>query len=313
MSRPNTFKYEDVPDLTGQVALITGASAGIGKATVAALAKKGAHVICVGRNPEKSNAAIAEIIRATGNPKIEYIEADFGDLASVDRAATSFLERDLPLNMFIMNAGAMFSNFELSKDGIEKQFATNHLSHFLLTKRLLPSIEKTALSGTPVRIVAVSSMSQSWVPPEGIALDKVNDEKSYKALARYSETKLANILFVNTLQRILDAKHGQSFPVFCNSLHPGAVTTEFFRYSTTGILGVLMKYLGKILFLSPEQGAMSSVFLATSPEVMSKSIRAQYYLEQARPALPKDLHPKANDIASQDELWAWSERILTEK
>ncbi|KAJ3309958.1 hypothetical protein HDU93_005465, partial [Gonapodya sp. JEL0774] len=231
MSRPITFKYEDVPDLTGQVALITGASAGIGKATVAALAKRGAHVICIGRNPEKSNAAIAEILKATGNPKVEYIEANLDDLASVDRAAATFLERDLPVNMFIMNAGAVFSNFELSKDGIEKQ--------------LLPSIEKTALNGTPVRIVAVSSDGSIWVPPEGIALDKVNDEKSYRPLARYPETKLANILMVNALQRRLDDKHGQSFPVFCNSLNPGVVTTEFFRYSTTGILGVLMKYLGK--------------------------------------------------------------------
>ncbi|KXS16530.1 NAD(P)-binding protein [Gonapodya prolifera JEL478] len=314
-SRPVTFKYTDVPDLTGQVALITGASTGIGKATLSALGAKGAHVVCVGRNPEKSKAAIDEVVRATGNTKVDYIEADLNDLASVNKAASAFLAMNLPLHMLVLNAGVMaLPKFELSKDGIEQQFATNHFAHFLLTERLLPTLEQTALSGAhPVRVVSVSSGANLWAPKDGIHMDQLNDEKWYQPMRRYGETKLANILMMQELQRRLEAKHGKNVKIYCNSLHPGVVRTELGRYQAPQSFGSSNKDAPKMVFLDPVEGAISSVYLATSPDVPSKNIRGQYYWDQGRVARKGELHAKAGDLDHQKTVWVWSENVIKQK
>ncbi|KAJ3307733.1 hypothetical protein HDU93_005938, partial [Gonapodya sp. JEL0774] len=213
---------------------------------MAILAKKGAHILCVNRNVDKSKLVVDEVIRSTGNSKIEIIQADLADLASVERAAGEILAKDVPVHMLILNAGTV-SGFKmtLTKDGIETQFATNHVAHFLLLQRLLHVLEKTALSGQPVRVVAVSSAVNTGAPPEGIAFDKINDERSYSMMRRYGEcigqdqfavssflavfkdrfdnwvrhgtgeSKLANILTMKELQRQMDQKHGKNIQMYC--------------------------------------------------------------------------------------------------
>ncbi|KXS18711.1 NAD(P)-binding protein [Gonapodya prolifera JEL478] len=301
--RSVTFKYEDVPDLNGQAAVITGASRGLGKATLSALAKKGAHVICIGRNPEKTKAAISEVVQLTGNLKVDYIEAHLTDLKSADKAATSFLAMDLLLHMLILNGGIMSP----------PTFRLNHFAHVLLIGRFLPVIERTTLAGQPVPVVAVSSTGNIFAPKEGIITDKLNDKDSYAALTRYGETKLANIIAMKELQQRLQKKHGNDVPIYCNSLNPGNVRTELTRSVVPPSLAAVVDLGSKMFLLTPEQDAISSVYLATSPGVVAQSIRGQFYWDQSRTSLPSELHQKADDKELWTTVWEWSEHILKEK
>jgi NAD(P)-dependent dehydrogenase (short-subunit alcohol dehydrogenase family) len=231
-----TFKYaafeheRDLPSLEGKVAIVTGASAGLGAETCLVLAKKGAHVFCMGRSKDKTMAVIDNIINTTGNKKVEFLQADFMDLKSVEKAAHEFLSRKLPLHILVNNAGIMACPYALSKDGIESQMATNHFAHALLTNILLPVIQ----ASQPSRIVNLSSDAhRAFSRKGGIKYDELVDEKKYKSAVRYGETKIANIHFTIELQERLDAEarrqgYTQS-QVYVNACHPGIVATELSR------------------------------------------------------------------------------------
>ncbi|KXS17187.1 hypothetical protein M427DRAFT_68600 [Gonapodya prolifera JEL478] len=232
---------------------------------------------------------------------MDYIEADLNDLNSVDKAATTFLAKGLPIHMLILNAGIMM-------------LPNNHFAHFLLTERLLPVIEQTALAGQPVRVVGVSSRANTWAPKEGIITDKINDEKVYNPESRYGETKLANIVTMKELQRRLEEKHGKGVRIYCNSLHPGGVATELVQYSYPPLLVGVLAAVSKIqLMLTPEQGAISSVYLATSPDVVMENIRGQFYWDQARTSRLSKVHAKVGDEAFRKRVWEWTEGALKEK
>ncbi|KAJ1553608.1 hypothetical protein HK405_007434, partial [Cladochytrium tenue] len=170
------WTFSQIPRLDGKVFIVTGSNTGIGRVTARELARKGGHVIMACRSEAKT-APVAESIRAeTGNSLVEFGQLDLLSLASVDAFADWFLARGLPLHGLVLNAGIMASPFALSADGIESQFATNHVAHFRLTARLLGCLEASA----PSRVVVLSSSLHKSAPqPEGIRFDKINDQGIY--------------------------------------------------------------------------------------------------------------------------------------
>uniref|UniRef100_A0A453GY48 WW domain-containing oxidoreductase n=1 Tax=Aegilops tauschii subsp. strangulata TaxID=200361 RepID=A0A453GY48_AEGTS len=164
----------------GLTAIVTGASSGIGAETARVLAARGAHVVMAVRNLAAAETVRQAVLAETPGASVEVMELDLSSLASVRKFAADFAARGLPLNILINNAGVMATPFSLSKDGIEMQFATNHVGHFLLTHLLLETMKKTSHeSNVEGRIVNVSSEGHRFAYKEGIRFAKLNDEEEY--------------------------------------------------------------------------------------------------------------------------------------
>ncbi|KXS11841.1 NAD(P)-binding protein [Gonapodya prolifera JEL478] len=310
------FRYESLPDLTGQTAVITGCSSGLGAATALELARKGARVLCLGRKEEKTRDVIGQITNETGNNKLEFIHCDLLSLASVQAAAETVLSKNVPVNMLILNAGVIGSPTEMqrSQDGIEVTWATNHLSHFLLTILLIPLLERSIGQGAPTRVVSVSSISQSMTGyREGIRFDAYDDAAEYKFLHRYAETKLANILMSRELQRRVEEKYGAGVPFYSNSCHPGIVNTAMGEDHVRPWLKNVVSGVKRIFMTTPNQGAKSIVYLAASSDVQTLNLRGKFYIDRARPSRPGDLCPAASDMDLAKRLWEWSFDVVRGK
>ena len=274
-------------DMQGKICLVTGATLGIGKDTALGLARKGAHVVIVGRDEAKSRDTAAWIARETGNRQVDYLVADLSSQAEVRRLAAAFDEIYPRLDVLVNNAGAIFTTRELTREGFERTWALNHLAPFLLTRLLLPKLERSA----PARIVTVASDAHR---PGAIAFDNLQGEKSFSGMRAYAQSKLANILFTFALARRL-AGTG----VTANCLHPGVVATGF-GHNTNGLVKTLVS-LARPFLISPAKGAATSIYLASSPEVAGVSGK---YFAKCRAAAPAN---QANDVAVQEKLWTLSE------
>ncbi|CAI2163422.1 15681_t:CDS:2 [Funneliformis geosporum] len=207
------FIIENIPDLTGKVAIVTGGNTGIGYITARELSRKNAHVFIASRNKERGEGAVEKIKKETGNNQVEYLYLDLNNLKNVKKSAESFLSKDLPLHILINNAGIMATPWTLTEDGIQDQFG-------LFTMTLLAKIEASA----PSRIVNVSSLAHNHAPAAGIEFDKINQEGAQSSWEHYGISKLANILFTESLSKRLEGKE-----VYVNSIHPGFVHTELSR------------------------------------------------------------------------------------
>ncbi|NNJ11537.1 SDR family oxidoreductase [Chloroflexales bacterium ZM16-3] len=247
--------------------MVTGANSGIGKVTALELARKGATLVMLCRSRSKGEAARDEIIAQSGSGQVELILADFASLDSVRRAATEFLARHDQLHVLVNNAGLYMGERLLSQEGHEMTFAVNHLAPFLLTNLLLGALRAAA----PARVVTVSSGAHMM---GHMRFDDLDATRGFQGFRAYSDSKLANVLFSNELARRL-ADDG----VTSNSLHPGAVATNF--GGDSGGLGAFFFRLARPLFLSPEQGAQTSIYLASSPEV--EGVTGTYFAK-SRPA-----------------------------
>jgi len=278
------------PDMTGKVCLVTGATSGIGAVTAESLARLGATVLMVGRDRAKTEAAADRIRREAVDAKVETYLADLSTQSEVRRLAAEVRARHPRLDVLVNNAGAMFAPRRESTDGVEMTWALNHLAYFLLTDLLLDPLKAAA----PSRVVNVASDAHRMAP--GIDFDDPEGRKRYRPFRIYSQSKLANILFTNELARRL-ANTG----VTANSLHPGFVFTNFFANS--GLLGQAMKWLGRVIAITPEAGARTTVYLATSPEVVG--VTGQYFAKQ-KPATPT---AAARDPEASARLWTLSESM----
>jgi NAD(P)-dependent dehydrogenase (short-subunit alcohol dehydrogenase family) len=242
-----------------KVCLVTGATSGIGLVTAHELARRGARVVLVGRNREKCDAAVRQIQTGTGNQQVEALLADLSAQQQVRDLARQFRERHPRLDVLVNNAGGIWRRRQKTVDGLEMTFAVNHLAYFLLTLSLLDLLKASA----PARVVNVSSRAH-----EGATLDfdDLQGERRYGGWRAYCRSKLANLLFTYELARQL-AETG----VTANALHPGWVATGF--AGNNGWRGRVFQFLARCFALSPEQGARTIVYLATSPEVEGVSGR----------------------------------------
>ncbi|MGC9393860.1 MAG: SDR family oxidoreductase [Anaerolineae bacterium] len=279
--------YFDNP-LHSKVCMITGAASGIGAATAYALAQQGATVILVDRDAEKGALTVEQIKQQTGNVATELMVADLSSQHEIRRLAQQFKARYQCLDVLVNNAGAIFDERRESVDGIEMTFALNYLGYFLLTNLLLDTLEASA----PARIINISSRSHARAQ---INFDDLESRTEYDGLAAYAHSKLAIVLFTYELARRLEGTG-----VTVNALNPGIVATSFGRNSG-GALGFVMR-LFHPFFLSPEQGAQTGIYLATSPEV--EGVTGKYFVK----CKAVSSSPTSYDTAAARRLWEVSEK-----
>jgi NAD(P)-dependent dehydrogenase (short-subunit alcohol dehydrogenase family) len=274
--------------MQGKVCVITGATAGIGRVAATELARRGAHVVIVGRSTEKCASTQAEIRSATAAAVVDSLVADLSSLAETKRLAGQICERYPRIDVLLNNAGAMFWKRTESADGIEKTFALNHLSYFVLTNLLLPVLKQS----TPARIVNVASDAHKGV---SINFDDIQFKQKFSGWKAYQQSKLANILFTYELARRIEGTG-----VTANALHPGFVRTSFLEALNEAPAGWLLKKVGGLISLSPEQGARTSIYLASAPEVAGVSGR---YFVKEKPVVSS---PQSRDQSTAERLWKLS-------
>ncbi|KAI8138272.1 hypothetical protein BJV82DRAFT_673816 [Fennellomyces sp. T-0311] len=297
------FEFSDIPDLSGKIAIITGSNTGIGKICAIEMARKNCRVIVASRSPDKGQAAVADVKKITGNDKVEFIKLDLLSLASVQAFAEEFMSKHKELHILLNNAGVMMCPYGLSEDGIETQFATNHVAHFYLTMLLLPLLEKS----TPSRIVNVSSSGNGMTSLSAVSLDKVNDEKTYSKTFHYGLSKACNVLFTRELAKRLEAKGVNN--LYVNVNHPGIVRTELIRHSMKEDT-FIKRFVENVIAVSSEEGSLTQLYLATSPEVESKDIRGKYFVPVAENGC---LNAYSSSDKNAAHLWEFTENLLKEK
>ena len=276
--------------MRGKVCMVTGATSGIGQVTAAALAMQGAHVIVVGRNRAKAQQVVGEIRRQTGNDAVWYLLADFSDLQQVRELAAAFSAQYSQLDVLVNNAGTYFNTRHPAPGGVEMTFHVNHLAHFLLTNLLLETLTASA----PARIVNVTSRAHEY---DNMDFDDLGFERSYFGMKAYARSKLANLLFTYELARRL-AGSG----VTVNAVHPGGVATDIWR-TNFPVLGPAIKWVMSLFALTPEEGADTLIYLASSPDV--EGVTGTYFVE--REAIASS--PLSYDEQVAARLWEVSEQL----
>ncbi|CAN5295821.1 SDR family oxidoreductase [soil metagenome] len=272
----------------GKVALVTGGTSGIGKATATALAAMGAEVVVTGRSLERGEKAVEEIRRDSGG-KVSLMRADLAVQAEVRRLAEEFQERYDRLDVLVNNAGLIQSKRTETPDGIETTLAINHLAPFLLTNLLLDLLKKSA----PSRVVTVSSGAEGVGK---IDFDDLQSQKRYRGFKVYGTTKLMNIMFTFELAERL---RGTGVTATC--MHPGAVNTSF--GAKDGGLFSFMFRAFKPFMRSPEQGADTLIYLASSPD--AEGMTGKYLSDRKMQTASR----KAYDEDLRKRLWEVSEQL----
>lgn len=297
-------------DLTGKVALVTGASAGLGVETARALAAHGATVILAARDAGRLASVAEALRRQTGNPRIDTLVLDLSDLAQIRRAASEALSRFPVIHLLINNAGVMASPLMRTAEGCEWQFGVNHIGHFLFTCLLVPALR----AGAPARVVNLSSAGHKYSPVDFD--DPHFERRPYDKWLAYGQAKTANALFSVGLTKRL-----APFGVTANAVHPGAIVTELGRYLSQEDIRQMSQgatVTGRPYeFITPEMGAATSVWAAVAPELEG---RGGLYLEKCRIGEPAEeatradgYLPYALDPDAAERLWTLSEAITGER
>lgn len=249
------FTDADVTDQSGKCFIVTGANTGLGFEAARVLAAKGARVLLACRSKDKAEAAMAQIGRETSDADLAFLPLDQADIASI-RTAAEIADKEPRLDVLINNAGVMIPPLSRTAQGFELQFGVNHLGCFALTSLLLPKLAKTPGS----RIVITASLAHNQ---GNLVWDDLNAEKSYNRTKRYSDSKLANLLFLLELDRRLRAAGS---PVMALACHPGVAATELMRH--TGPFSVVMPLVG-LLLNTAAKGAWPALQAACAPDVQS--------------------------------------------
>ncbi len=273
--------------MKGKICLVTGATAGIGEATALLLAKLGATVVGVGRNPAKIENSIRMIKEKSGNPDVAFLKADLSS-----ELAQQFKDQYSRLDVLVNNAGATFTERQQSIDGIEMTFALNHLGYFLLTNLLLDLLEESA----PARIINVSSSLHKMGK---LDFGDIPFDNGYTRSKAYQRTKLANIAFTYELaQRISN----QSVTV--NAMNPGLVATNVGN-AAGGFTAMVKGIVDKIGGITPEEGARTIIYLASSPEV--SGVSGRYFVKEKSIPSSKITY----DLEFCRKLWELSESLTS--
>ncbi len=277
--------------MQGKTVVITGGTSGIGQVAAEKLAGMGARIVLVARSRSRGEAALSRLRDLAPGVKHSIHYGDLSRLAELKRVAQQIAAAEPRIDVLINNAGAMFGQRQVTEDGLEATFATNHLSYFVLTDGL----RERLINSAPSRVVNTSSHAHYRA---AIDFDNLQYEHDYKAFPAYSRSKLCNVLFTRVLARRL-AGTGVS----ANSLHPGFVNTRF----GDGTGGSMARIIGlmKLFAISPEKGAETIVYLASSNEVTTTS---GLYFYKRKPVEPSKL---AQDDSLADRLWEYTDRLLT--
>jgi NAD(P)-dependent dehydrogenase (short-subunit alcohol dehydrogenase family) len=244
--------------------LITGATSGIGLVTARELAQQGFHVVLVGRNAAKTAGVVSQIQAQTRNQEVESLLADLSSQKQIHDLARRFLDQHSRLDVLINDAGGLYLQRQQTVDGLEMTLAVNHISYFLLTNLLLHLLKATPHA----RIVNVASGAHRKA---AIDFNDLMGERSYKGWRQYCRTKLMNLLFTYELDRRLTGTG-----VTVNALHPGWVFTGFGK--NNGWKGRLLQMLARCFAISPQKGAETVIYLASSPQV--ERVTGRYFIRQ---------------------------------
>jgi NAD(P)-dependent dehydrogenase (short-subunit alcohol dehydrogenase family) len=299
----NAWSVADIPSQHGKLAVITGATGGLGYETALALAGAGAEVLVTGRNLEKGRVAIERIKRAVPSAKVRFEMLDLASLRSVRAFAAKMVANGQPVDLLINNAGVMdLPGRRLTEDGFEMQFGTNHLSHFALTGLLLPVLH----SAEAARVVNVSSLAHRGGK---IDFDNLQAERKYRSWPAYQQSKLANLLFTFELQRRSDSN---GWGLMSNAAHPGYARTDLIPNGpgTGGLKGAGAKLVGSFMSHSAAAGALPTLFAATSPAATPMGYYGPNgFYELKGLVAPAKVLPQAKDETVARKLWEVSERL----
>jgi NAD(P)-dependent dehydrogenase (short-subunit alcohol dehydrogenase family) len=279
--------------MNGKVCMITGANAGIGKATALGLAKLGATVVMVCRNRDLGQAAAQEIKSASGSQAVDLMLADLSSQDAIRQLAADFKARYARLDVLINNAGIAPVRRSVTVDGIESVFAVNYLAPFLLTNLLLDELKVSA----PARVVNVAG---DFHRKATIKFDDLMSEKDYSGVRANNQAKLALILFTYELARRLEGAG-----VTVNCLHPGPTATDGpLNDPDQPAFSRMMYRLVRVFFQSPAKGAETSIYLASSPEV--EGVTGKYFIKKRA----VDSSPESYDQAIAARLWQVSTQLV---
>ncbi|HYI23685.1 MAG TPA: SDR family oxidoreductase [Candidatus Limnocylindrales bacterium] len=277
--------------MSGKTVLVTGGTSGLGKAAATALASMGARVGITGRDRSRAEMAAADIVKDSNSHAVDVFVADMSSQTEVRRLAGEVLAAYPRLDVLLNNVGGFWAHRHVTADGLEHTFALNHLAPFLLTDLLLERL----MSSAPARIVTVSSGAQSM---GRIDFDDLMGERKYSGQNAYNQSKLANVMFTYELARRLKGSG-----VTATSLHPGMTSTRFGVEDTARGWGPLIAVM-RLFMKSPKQGADTSVYLSSSPEVEGAS--GQYYAGRKA----KTSNPTSYDTATVARLWQVSADLV---
>jgi NAD(P)-dependent dehydrogenase (short-subunit alcohol dehydrogenase family) len=284
----------DVADMTGKTVVITGGNSGIGRQTALNLTRAGARVVITTRDEARGEAAVSDLKAQGGSDEVGLIVFNLGDLTAVRAGAADLLAMCDRLDVLVNNAGVVLSQRRESVDGFEATFAINHLGPFLLTALLMDRIKQSA----PARIVNVASTAHNGAR-HGLDFSDLQSTRRYRGMEAYARSKLANIYFTTELARRLDGTG-----VTSNCLHPGTVATGYGRDGdTSGLLAFGLK-IAAPFFLTPQKGARTSTYLASSPEMIGVS--GKYFIK-CKPRLPSKA---AQDDDAAKRLWQISDELV---
>jgi NAD(P)-dependent dehydrogenase (short-subunit alcohol dehydrogenase family) len=278
-------------DVRGKTVLVTGATSGIGLEASLQLARQGARVIMVGRDPARTEAAALDVSARSGSKEVLHFLCDFSSQAEIRKLAEAVLARVDRLHVLVNNAGGVNKARRLTVDGIEATFAVNHLGYFLLTSLLRDRLVKSA----PARVVTVASIGHRRGT---LDFDDLGYERGYGVMKAYTRSKLANVLFAAELSRRL-AGTG----VTSNSLHPGAVATNIWSGAPIWAKPIIFLFF-RPSFIGVPEGARGMVMLATDPAL--EGVTGRYY-ENGQAIDPA---PLARDQALAKRLWDVSSEMV---
>jgi len=270
-----------------KVVVITGATSGIGAIAAEKLAAMGARMLVIARNRTRGEATLKRLGETAPGIDHRVYYADLSLVKEMKRVGNEIAAAERRIDVLINNAGALFGKRELTGEGLERTFATNHMSYFVVTERL----RERLLASAPARVINTSSEAHRGMK---IDLGDLHGSRSYQAFRAYGRSKLCNILFTRELARQLSGTG-----VTVNCLHPGFVNTRFGDESK-GPLSLLFR-IAKNFAISPEKGAETMVFLASAKEVAGTT--GQYFYQ---------CHSKTSSIEAQDEDAAkrlWEESV----
>lgn len=296
------WKTSDIPQRNSGLAVITGSTEGVGYEDALTLSSSGWNVVMMGRDAQKGAESIAKIHQINPKAKVSFEKIDLADLSSIKAFASRMHSKGQAINLLINNAGVMTPRKRLeTADGFELQFGTNHIGHFALTAQLLPLLQKSP----GARVVTVSSVANR---AGAINFDDLQSKSSYNPMKAYSQSKLANLMFALELQRQSE-KHG--WGITSMAAHPGVSRTKLLitgagRWSGPGIMRTFLPFL----FQPPAQGALPTLYAATSPDAKGGVYYGPNKMGETRgfPSIAK-IPTQAKDLKAAVKLWEISQEL----